>query len=220
MSDEHTKQLIRKMFEKQDELNIHTNGPEWRFNKNLKWHRAIWTETAELIDYTNWKWWKQQDSDLKEIEMETIDIWHFGLSDMLSKADKNSCIEDVFLAFKNRFESPIRFGFAEIQDCAETFAYWTLRDHKFHLEPFIDLCSVLNMNIEQIYKLYMGKNILNRFRQDHGYKQKAYQKIWNGHEDNYYLMNFLEETNIIEPVFDEIIYCSLEKTYKEMCLKE
>jgi dimeric dUTPase (all-alpha-NTP-PPase superfamily) len=214
MSEDLTNSLIKKMFEKQDELNIHTNGPEWRVNKNLKWYRAIWTETAELIDYTNWKWWKQQDTNLKDIEMEAIDIWHFGLSDMLTHADKQSCTEDVFLAFKNRFESPIRFGFTEVQNCAETFAYWTLRDQKFHLEPFIDLCSTLNMNIEQIYKLYMGKNILNRFRQDNGYKEKKYTKIWHGHEDNFYLMKALEEVDIEENLFEEIIYIKLVEGYK------
>ncbi len=216
MLDEQTiKSLIRKMFEKQDELNIHTNGTDWKTNKTLKWYRAIWTETAELIDYTNWKWWKQQDSSLKDIEMEVIDIWHFGLSDMMVQHDISKCIDNVFYAFKSKFEYPTRFGFVEVQDCAELFAYKTLNDHKFHLEPFIDLCSTLNMNIEQIYKLYMGKNILNRFRQDNGYKLKKYNKNWNGQEDNIYLMKFLQETEITEVDFDDIIYKKLTDTYVE-----
>jgi dimeric dUTPase (all-alpha-NTP-PPase superfamily) len=214
MSEQLTKSLIKKMFEKQDELNVHTNGPEWRVNKNLKWYRAIWTELAELIDYTNWKWWKQQDSSLKDIEMEVIDIWHFGMSDMLMRADKQSCTEDVFLAFKNLFEFPTRFAFIEVQDCAENLAYKTLQDHKFHLEQFIELCSVLNLNIEQIYKLYIGKNILNKFRQNNGYKEKKYTKIWYGQEDNIHLMKILEEVDIAENLFDEIVYIRLVEAYK------
>jgi len=214
LDEQTTKSLIKKMFEKQDELNIHTNGPEWRTNKNLKWYRAIWTECAELIDYTNWKWWKQQDTNLKDIEMETIDIWHFGMSDMMVHSNIENCTTEVFLAFKNRFENLPREGFKEVQDCAETFAYWTLRDHEFHLEPFIALCSTLNMNIEQIYKLYIGKNILNRFRQDNGYKEKKYIKFWNGQEDNIYLIKALEEVDVEEKFFDHIIYVKLVEAYK------
>lgn len=213
MSEQLTKSLIRKMFEKQDELNIYTNGENWKENKDLKWYRAIWTETAELIDYTNWKWWKQQDPSLKDVEMEAIDIWHFGLSDMMVHHNIDKCVDNVFYAFKSKFEYPTRLGFVEVQDCAELFAYKTLYDHKFHLEPFVDLCSTLNMNIEKIYKLYMGKNILNKFRQDNGYKLKKYNKNWNGCEDNIYLMKFLQETEITETDFDNIIYKKLDATY-------
>lgn len=214
LNEQTAKSLIRKMFEKQDELNIHTNGTDWKTNKNLKWYRAIWTETAELIDYTNWKWWKSQDTSLKDVEMETIDIWHFGLSDMMVHYDIDKCTEEVYLAFKNLFEFPTRFGFTDVQDCAELFAYKTLSDHKFHLEPFIALCSTLNMNIEQIYKLYMGKNILNRFRQDNGYKEKKYTKIWNGQEDNVYLMHVIDQLMLTDDNFEEIIYDALTEKYK------
>ena len=216
LDEQTTKSLIKKMFEKQDELNIYTNGPDWKTNKTLKWYRAIWTETAELIDYTNWKWWKQQDSSLKDIKMEVIDIWHFGLSDMMIRYDIDKCIDNVFCAFKSKFEHPTRFGFIEVQDCAELFAYKTLSDHKFYLEPFIALCSTLNMNIGGIYKLYMGKNVLNKFRQDNGYKQKTYQKIWDGQEDNVYLMDIIRQILPTNEVFEDLVYECLNEKYKKV----
>ena len=40
------------------------------------------------------------------------------------------------------------------------------------------------LNATQLYRLYVGKNILNQFRQDHGYKEGNYIKVWNGEEDN------------------------------------
>jgi len=205
------------MFEKQDELNIHTNGPEWKTNNDLKWYRAIWTECAELIDYTDWKWWKKQDILTEDIKMELIDIWHFALSDMLKHSDIDKCTDNVFFSFRNDFEQQNTINFINVQEATEILAYGTLRDMKFVLEKFIKLCSTLNMNINQIYKLYMGKNILNRFRQDHGYKQKTYIKMWNGHEDNYYLMKFLEETDV-ELNFDTSIYIKLEEMYECICL--
>jgi len=212
------KVLIRKMFEKQDELNDHTNGSTWRLNKNLKWYRAIWTETAELIDYTNWKWWKQQDTNLKDIEMEVIDIWHFMMSDMMTYVNIDTCSETVYMAFKNKFEYPSRLAFSEVQECAEFLAYKTLSDQKFHLEAFIKLCSTLNLNIEQIYKLYMGKNVLNKFRQVNGYKQKQYQKMWDGKEDNFYLMKYLDGVIEVGEDFEEVIYRKLQDTYENYIL--
>lgn len=223
MSDEITKSLIKKMFEKQDELNIHTNGPDWKTNKDLKWYRAIWTELAELIDYTNWKWWKKQNVSLSDIEMELIDIWHFAMSDMMTwrSITIDICTENTFLAFKDKFQTPETFSLKDVPRATETFAFWTLRDEKFHLGSFIKLCSILNMNIDKIYKLYMGKNILNRFRQDNGYKEKKYKKIWNGKEDNIYLMQIIDNI-IIDNIdildtnskFEDCVYNKLKNFYE------
>jgi len=214
------RKLIKKMFEKQDELNIHTNGSDWKNNKDLKWYRAIWTECAELIDYTNWKWWRKQDISLPDIEMEVIDIWHFMMSDMMTHADIEICSETVFMAFSNKFETPEVFNIDNVRKTSESLAFWVLRGQKFHLEAFIKVCSSLGMNIEQIYKLYMGKNILNKFRQDNGYKQKTYNKIWNGKEDNIYLMEFLDKTDVKEENFEEAIYYKLSTEYNKILKKE
>jgi len=76
------------------------------------------------------------------------------------------------------------------------------------------------MNIDGIYKLYMGKNVLNKFRQDNGYKQKTYQKIWNGQEDNIYLMNFLDKVEEIGDDFEQVIYDRLQEKYKKILLSK
>lgn len=61
----------------------------------------------------------------------------------------------------------------------------------------------------------MGKNILNKFRQDNGYKQQIYQKIWDGQEDNIYLMKFLDSVNEIGEDFEQEIYNKLQVMYKK-----
>ena len=214
MLDENTtKSLIKKMFEKQDELNIHTNNALWTTDENLKWYRAIWTEAAELIDYTDWKWWKKQDIQLEDIKMELIDIWHFALSDMMTITTIDNATDNVYMSFRKNFEKPEKIEPDKIQKATEFLAYHTLRDQRFSLEMFVKLCSTVDMTIETIYKLYMGKNILNRFRQDNGYKQKTYVKFWNGQEDNVYLMKFLE-TSSMGDTFEETIYNKLAITYK------
>ena len=213
LDEQTTKSLIKKMFEKQDELNIHTNNALWTTDENLKWYRAIWTEAAELIDYTDWKWWKKQDIQLEDIKMELIDIWHFALSDMMTITTIDNATDNVYMSFRKNFEKPEKIEPEKIQKATEFLAYHTLRDHRFSLEMFVKLCSTIDMTIETIYKLYMGKNILNRFRQNHGYKQKTYIKIWSGLEDNTYLIKFLEETEIDSDDFENVIYNRLQSTY-------
>lgn len=38
--------------------------------------------------------------------------------------------------------------------------------------------------IDSIYRSYLVKNVLNSFRNNNGYKEGTYKKIWNGEEDN------------------------------------
>ncbi|TNF45193.1 MAG: dUTPase, partial [Epsilonproteobacteria bacterium] len=54
------------------------------------------------------------------------------------------------------------------------------------------------------------KNILNQFRQDHGYKEGTYIKIWNGEEDNVTMQRVLEANEDVSP--DEL-YQALEEAY-------
>ena len=78
------------------------------------------------------------------------------------------------------------------------------------MESFIDVAVQSGLNLDALYKLYVGKNILNKFRQDHGYKEGAYIKIWNGEEDNVTMQRVLEEKSDVSP---EELYKTLEKAY-------
>jgi hypothetical protein len=66
-----------------------------------------------------------------------------------------------------------------------------------------------------IFKAYIAKNVLNKFRQDNGYKTGEYIKIWNGQEDNVYVMKFLNEFSGREGLFD-FLYSKLVKEYKKV----
>ena len=59
------------------------------------------------------------------------------------------------------------------------------------MEAFIDVAVQSGLNLDALYKLYVGKNILNKFRQEHGYKEGTYIKIWNGEEDNVVMQGIL-----------------------------
>jgi hypothetical protein len=78
------------------------------------------------------------------------------------------------------------------------------------MEAFIDVAIQSGLNLDSLYKLYVGKNILNKFRQDHGYKDGSYIKIWNKEEDNVTMQRLLEENSTISP---DALYKGLEEAY-------
>ena len=65
--------LMKEMLELQDSINSLINN-EWR-NAHNPWYRAIWTECAELMDHIGWKWWKKQEIDIEQAQIELIDIF-------------------------------------------------------------------------------------------------------------------------------------------------
>ena len=81
-------------------------------------------------------------------------------------------------------------------------------------KSFFEISYKLDLDFESLYKLYIGKNILNKFRQDNGYKEGTYKKEWNGKEDNVVMQDILNSNSAITP--DEL-YNKLEDAYK--CVK-
>jgi len=90
------KQQIALMLTLQDEMNTKVNS-DWR-EQGFEWYRAIWVECAEMLDHYGWKWWKAQAPDMPQVELELIDIWHFGLSDLL-QSNSSLCKNDVECEF-------------------------------------------------------------------------------------------------------------------------
>ena len=68
------------------------------------------------------------------------------------------------------------------------------------------------VNLYSLYESYIAKNVLNRFRQNNGYKEGSYKKIWNGREDNEVMSEIL--SNGVSTI-DEI-YAALEREYKKV----
>ena len=68
------------------------------------------------------------------------------------------------------------------------------------------------VNLYSLYECYIAKNVLNRFRQNNGYKEGTYQKVWNGREDNTVMSEILSSgvTSIDE------IYKALQSEYDKV----
>ena len=82
-----TPEQISHMLEMQDELNclIH---PEWK-TQGFEWNIAALAELVEIKEWLGWKWWKKgykqglNESNIKQVQIEVIDILHFWLSEEL-----------------------------------------------------------------------------------------------------------------------------------------
>jgi len=75
---------------------------------------------------------------------------------------------------------------------------------------FLNMSSQLNLKLPELYKLYVGKNILNKFRQNNGYKEGSYIKVWNGQEDNVVMQTILDTKTDITP---NELYDALKEAY-------
>jgi len=78
------------------------------------------------------------------------------------------------------------------------------------VSEFFDLVILSGLDLETLYRLYVGKNILNQFRQDNGYKDGTYIKVWDGEEDNVVMKRVWEENGDITP---DLLYKELTKLY-------
>jgi dimeric dUTPase (all-alpha-NTP-PPase superfamily) len=190
----------------QDAMNSKVNA-NW-IDLEHEWYRAIWIECGEMLDHYGWKWWKAQECDLAQVELELIDIFHFGLSDLIQRSD------DVDQLASELAENwPAMNSGNKFEDQLEAFAADCLVTKTFNLALFVQLAHSINMSSDDLYVGYIGKNVLNRFRQDFGYKSGEYIKIWNGKEDNEVLVELCATLNVGSEAFQEELYEGLKAAY-------
>ena len=86
--------------------------------------------------------------------------------------------------------------------------------HKaFNAKALADCMSLMNMDLDELFRQYVGKNTLNFFRQDHGYKDGSYIKIWHGEEDNEVLANLVNTLDASADDFQQQLYAALKDKY-------
>ena len=204
------KQQIMTMLDLQNDMNTKVHA-DWRA-QNFEWYRAIWIECAELLDHYGWKWWKKQTPDVDQIALELVDIWHFGLSLMLLSNDSKDVLVDQV---EQIFMSPVMSDDFAID--LESFTEKTLITKDFDLQGFARLMAGINMDFETLYVGYVGKNVLNFFRQDYGYKDGSYVKQWHGVEDNEHLVQIVSTLDTSSSAFAKNLYSQMELRYKELC---
>ena len=203
------KQQLITMLELQDGMNSKVNA-NWR-EQNFEWYRAIWVECAELLDHYGWKWWKKQTPDMDQIHLELVDIWHFGLSILLLSGESIEDIADSVAATLGEEGSAGDFRLD-----LEAFTATTLNSKQFDVAAFAQLMRDVDFSFGQLYRSYVGKNVLNFFRQDHGYQDGSYRKLWGGKEDNEHLVELVAELDADSGSFKDDLYNNMLERYNAL----
>jgi len=222
---------VLEMLLLQQELNDATNGEGWeagrtKNGKKINWKRCIYMECAEMIDSFAWKHWKaiDADPDWANLQIEVIDVWHFIMSLGLEDYSQNfrGTIEDLAMniaekpGYQRLQESKdLEYALpdtimAKVEDLILNSVNRENLDSPKLFEDFFELAYMSALDLDDLYRLYVGKNILNQFRQDHGYKEGTYIKVWNGEEDNVVMQRLWEENATLTP---KTLYGNLQKIY-------
>lgn len=180
-----------------------------------------------MVDSFAWKHWKSiaADPDWDNLQIEVVDVWHFVMSLALETYKKNR-LGDIVVLAEQISEMD---NYMLLYDTIDTFEsekllmiqIETVMRDALEINPgmtkllfdFFELARMSKLDIATLYRLYVGKNILNQFRQDHGYKEGTYIKVWNGKEDNVVMKKVWEKKGDLKP---EALYKILEETYQEL----
>lgn len=130
------------------------------------------------------EWWKKQEIDYPQLRMELVDVWHFLLSHMLVEAYKMSegmrDDEDIAKTITHpssisdqNFDIPYNGNWYDaeqplIDDLQLMVGMAAFNDYSLQL--FSNIMNKAGMSWEELYATYIAKNVLNRFRQENGYK--------------------------------------------------
>lgn len=200
-------ECLREMASLQ-ELHNRDVHPSWQ-DQGYPFYRAIWTECAELLDHFGWKWWKHQESDLDQVKLEIVDIWHFGLSMLIIDRANLETLSRQMVELQETLLAK------EFRASVEALALAALQG-SFEIATFMSVMKATPMTLSDLYGIYKGKHVLNRFRQANGYKEGHYRKIWRGREDNVHLAMLVKELDAYAESFQVDLQRALEQRYRQL----
>lgn len=195
-----------------------------------------WKDLSSKVDYDN-------------ILIELVDIWHFVMSRVMEINKKGCSIElplfvDRLVIVTSNTITEVRDTTAIpysddskyirkfMIDHVKKLIYVTLNEDASSEEliyTYFKLLYVVNsyavnlnlpvIGIEELYKLYIGKNGLNRVRQLNGYKSGEYNKLWVNDdgslvEDNVIMKNMINNNSINPLTFNNVVD-ELDNYYKK-----
>ena len=149
---------------------------------------------------------------MEQVCLEIIDIWHFGMS-ALFRDGKD--IEQIASEMEAELvgHEPAGLG---VREATEALAMHALQTRGFSPALFWELMLCAGLDFDSLYSAYVGKNVLNFFRQDNGYKLGNYVKTWAGREDNEHLVELVATLDKSAIDFADQVYRALDGRYKKL----
>lgn len=205
-----TEAQMIEMFEMQDAMNSKVDA-NW---KTLGWDFSLagHMELMEAIDHWGWKWWKDSKPDLSQVQLEVVDAWHFFMSECIVAGV--SLPPEVLWKYDGGGEEwDEEMKKAVLIKLARGYQGMMLNSHNWAY-----LLRAVDLTPQDLYTMYVQKNVLNHFRQDNGYKTGEYIKIWFGEEDNVHLLQLSEELTMKDYFSKDTLYEALQLRYEEVKL--
>lgn len=214
-----SQQQLTTMLSLQSAMNRKVD-PDW-VSAAYPYLRAVVVEAAEAIEHHGWKWWKKQNLDMAQLQMEVIDIWHFILSEILLRQQGDEAAASALLLDDCRDEGSEAIVF---DGRSYSLTAMTLLDklelltalaaaRRIEIAVFAAIMRDCGMSWDELFAQYVSKNVLNFFRQDHGYKDGSYQKVWHGKEDNEHLVEVMATLSATAEAYPSQLYQALKQRY-------
>lgn len=208
----------------QDGMNRLVNA-DW-LTAGYPWLRAVVLEGAEAMEHHGWKWWKKQTPDIVQLRIELVDIFHFAVSDTLvmyggnytpaaDHIEKSMLMDNDIVNFDR---TEYRLAGAPMLHKIELMISLAAT-RRFSFPLFRSIMEDAGMSWTDLYVGYVSKNVLNTFRQRHGYKEGTYIKNWDGAEDNVRLASIVSTLDVTDPQFGDVLYDKLRLRYEAIAGK-
>jgi dimeric dUTPase (all-alpha-NTP-PPase superfamily) len=206
------------MLEMQMNLNCKIDS-NW-IELNREWYRAAYVEAAELVNSLPFKWWKKQTVDFDNAKIEIVDMFHFIMSDNIVKYEGHiEMISDYYdTVYDDIYEKemPNELLIKEVLNHLDKLILHLIDGNfAYIITHFFSVMFLFRMDINELYKMYIGKQVLNKFRQDNGYKEGTYIKIWKDQEDNVYLHTILGQCDVDNDL-ENYVYQQLQLIYSNL----
>lgn len=193
--------LCERVFRNQDNLNTKAYDTAWvgkAVSGEFDYPLAAGFEIIEFGNSWNkWNWWtKKEPDEVDQLNMriELIDALHFISSDVIVAYDRNfQSIEIDAARALDWVQGTLPILETEqvvpyVKDRIKALLSYAggvraIADHKDRaINALADLYRLTifgcGMSFREMTTLYLAKSVLNQFRQDHGYREKKYTKIW------------------------------------------
>lgn len=211
---------IKTMLDMQMELNNNTAGRDWLSGtadngNEISWKRYIVLEVAEFMESFPYKHWKDlnKPADIENAKIEVVDIFHFMLSHTIESFGGVLAYQHIIDAHDSIEPSTMPTEGCLITAENLISAYLSSTSDTVRYQLFFKMMYGIGMSFDELYSLYIGKNVLNKFRQVNGYKEGTYVKIWDGEEDNVHMQKLLVTNIDIAP---HELYSELTQLYNKI----
>lgn len=176
---------LMEMADIQDTFNC-VVADDW-YTRGFDFLLAALGEGWEAIDHWGWKWWKKQEPNLEQVQMELVDIWHFILSDLMVKNGDLGFAHVTEEQVENVYGEYLAAHFTPYQNeyfiSEMTSFIGSCADGWVDFQSFFNAMKLAQLSFDDLYKMYVGKASLNAFRQANGYKDGTYIKEWKAFDD-------------------------------------